>query len=330
MVGTVEGNEALWVPGGRQQLAGEFSIPTISSLRSMQNEQGPAEIRDLRLRMLPAQVVEETAADRRSDVRRVPPRPRLRLSMAGTCVSNVWIMVPRARPVVLIVTTACTSGKPQPPPPEQQRRPRGSDRSGARRDRNGLRGTEPPAGGPPRSTRSCCSANSPPDAPRPVKSKRRTAMPRRASSDAIRREAKRSFEQVKQWAKISVGPGPGQAEVGAGRQADHRLIPERTTSGCASYSPVSRSTAAVAVLRKLGRCSDPWSPWLQAPDADCSDSPVAAFLGTPFGLGFRADLRDSWIGDGRAGPGYLRPFQSAIPIASEDGGVVWFIASDCA
>jgi hypothetical protein len=26
----------------------------------------------------------------------------------------------------------------------------------------------------------------------------------------------------------------------------------------------------------------------------------------------------------------LRPFDPAIPIASEDGGIVWFIASDCA
>ena len=46
-------------------------------------------------------------------------------------------------------------------------------------------------------------ANSPPEAPRPVKSNRRTAVPRMASSDAIRREAKKSFEQVKQWAKIA-------------------------------------------------------------------------------------------------------------------------------
>ncbi len=42
---------------------------------------------------------------------------------------------------------------------------------------------------------------------------------------------------------------------------------------------------------------------LQAPDADCSNRPGTAFLGTPFKLALRTDLRGTWIGNGRAGPG---------------------------
>ena len=46
-------------------------------------------------------------------------------------------------------------------------------------------------------------ANSPSLAPRPVKSKRSTAMPRPASASAMRAAAKMSFEQVKQCAKTA-------------------------------------------------------------------------------------------------------------------------------
>ena len=46
-------------------------------------------------------------------------------------------------------------------------------------------------------------ANSPSLAPRPVKSKRSTAMPRPASASAMREAAKMSFEQVKQCAKTA-------------------------------------------------------------------------------------------------------------------------------
>ncbi|MCY1303248.1 hypothetical protein D9M70_529440 [compost metagenome] len=46
-------------------------------------------------------------------------------------------------------------------------------------------------------------ANSPSLDPKPVKSKRRTAIPSRASSAAMRRAAARSLEQVKQWTKIA-------------------------------------------------------------------------------------------------------------------------------
>ena len=46
-------------------------------------------------------------------------------------------------------------------------------------------------------------ANSPAECPRPVKSKRSTAMPRAASRPAMRRAAAMSLEQVKQWTRIA-------------------------------------------------------------------------------------------------------------------------------
>ena len=48
-------------------------------------------------------------------------------------------------------------------------------------------------------------AKSPPEAPRPVKSKRKTPMPRLASSAEMREAANTSFEQVKQWANSAKG-----------------------------------------------------------------------------------------------------------------------------
>ena len=58
---------------------------------------------------------------------------------------------------------------------------------------------------------------SPPDWPRPVKSKRRTAMPWSVSARAVREAARPSLLQVKQWAKIAYARGAVPA--GSSRRA---------------------------------------------------------------------------------------------------------------
>jgi hypothetical protein len=62
MVGSVQGDEALWVPGGRKDLPGILD-PDDLVAGSMQNEQGPTKIVDLGFEMRPAHVVEKLPPD---------------------------------------------------------------------------------------------------------------------------------------------------------------------------------------------------------------------------------------------------------------------------
>ena len=82
-------------------------------------------------------------------------------------------------------------------------------------------------------------ANSPSDDPSPVKSKRSTAIPRAASSLAMVRAAKMSFEQVKQWANsAAAATSPaGRSSRAASRAPD---APANST-----FPP---STVAIACL----------------------------------------------------------------------------------
>ena len=104
------------------------------------------------------------------------------------------------------------------------------------------------------------SAKSPSDAPRPVKSKRSTAMPWAARAEEIRAAACDSRLQVKQWANTAVARGAPTGRSRVPTSSSHDDPGKRT---CSWVGPGARPGVSggvvITVLLGTGRRSVSWS-----------------------------------------------------------------------